>query len=200
MIRIACFAGFCVLLSTLAGSSAAAEFRLDSYSVMRNDSDPGLAINRFIPIVPLDGDVTLDLEIGDSQTIDLFSIGTSERVLDGDDFNRDPISVMFQFSEPQPPFGSVVNGETFGVGETGFGQIAWSDPVPVMFGASNQGLLTLDLNDATFELPGEAVITATLTHVRAVPEPSTFILSAIGVFGLGCYLVCVRRKKTKERS
>ena len=114
--KTACRAALCVLLSILPKSSAALEFRLDSYSVTRSESDPGLAINRFSPIAPSDGDVTIDLAKGESQTIDLFSIGTRERVVDGDDVARRPINVMFQFSEPQSSFSGVASGESFGVG------------------------------------------------------------------------------------
>ena len=131
--KTVCLAATCVLLSTLPKSAAALELRLDSYSVMRSESDPGLAINRFHPIAPLNGDVTVDLALGESQTIDLFSVGTRERAVDGDDFVRRNIRVMFQFREPQSSFTGVVNGGSFGVGQQG--RIVWADPVSVEFGS-----------------------------------------------------------------
>ncbi len=184
-----------MLLSLFAESSYALEFRLDSYDVTRSDSDPGLAINSFRPIVPLHGDVTFDLAIGESRIIDLFSIGTRERVVDGDDFARQPISVMFQFSEPQSSFSGVASGESFGVGQRG--RIAWSDPVEMEFGAHDQGLLTMGLSSVTFGTPGVAVISADVTYARAVPEPTAILLIVTGLPGIGC---CRGRAKTSFAS
>ena len=67
------------------------------------------------------------------------------------------------------------------------------------FGENNQGLLTLDLNDVTFDTPGVAVISADLTYSRAVPEPSTFFLIAIGAFRFGFCRVRVKSSLQSER-
>jgi hypothetical protein len=185
------------LVLASAGTASALLFTLDSYNVKLLEEDPGLVLY-WTPI--LDAPISHDFAVGESRTVDLFRIGTSERWSNDDDRVHKDIGVTFDFSAPDILAG--IEGQSWGNSFQFFcwglswGNVAWDDPVLFEFG--DGGEFSIDLSNAWFPTPGSSVVTATFTYETApsgsfgttgdtaspVPEPSTILLVGAGLLGL----------------
>lgn len=189
---------FVVAMLFVAAPARAATFTLDSYTVKAHTTDPGLVLyaNNLIDLAGLKV-LSFDLSaVGQSETFELFTLGTKENALNGDDLIPYDIEVDFDFTEPLPGFGGEANGIT-GAGWflSNFGYVAWDNPAVLAFGS--YGLLGVTLENATFGLPGSTKIDATFTLLRAdrptaVPEPSSAMLFGFGALAMGA----IRRRRT----
>lgn len=154
-------------------------------------SDPGLVVE----VDPVGGSFSVDLSVGETKIVHLFDIWTNETWVNGDD--RAPQSIDVAFNLLAPAGAGVLEGETKG---SGFffqrGAVNWDDPLEIAFGPDGSGILSVVLNDATFNwglfglTPGEkygAGIYAALTYeVAPVPLPAALPLlaGALGFLGL----------------
>jgi hypothetical protein len=166
------------------------------YTASFNTSDPGLVLASKAVATTY----TLNLaNVGDSQTVDLFDLYTTETTVNPkDDTAALPISVDFNITNPSSGSGDV-NGSTDGVrqlfGVVQYGAVTWSGPAEITL--SNGDALSVSLNDATFDaglfgLHGGArdgaVISADFTLEKvasAVPEPATWAMLLAGVAMMG---------------
>ena len=185
-------------------TALAAIFTLDSFTV-NVPSDPGLALFA-TSLVSDPYQFTLD-NVGDTHSVNLFSIGTTEQSLELDDlFIPKVVSVDYSFTAPPPPFGGSGGGLSIGYFGTqqicpfpGFcfnipeeqGGVAWGAPAFLNFGTT--GLLSITLQNVSFDVPGSSPVQATFRLERAnVPEPATFLL-----LGMGAAVAAVRRYRTR---
>jgi hypothetical protein len=196
-----------VAVASLPGLAGAATFT-GSWSITEiNSNGPGLLVEGN----PIASTFSVDLEVGESRTFDLFRIWTAEH--EGnfqDQIENDvakPISVSFAFSDPIAS-GSV-SGETKADWDDvdgsipnffRMGRLTWNGPLVLPFGENNSGQLTLALLDATFNLGNGRLdrgpergrtVTATLTYdaapqVAPVPLPAALpmLVGGLGIFGL----------------
>ncbi len=145
---------------------------------------------------PSEGEFSATLEEGQSKTVTLFNLSASETFWRSDDATPHPITVDFAFTSPEVLTGQL-GGTTQGVQFLGFfvkGQVQWDDPLQVVFGPGDSGLLTISLNDATFKQKKDAQISATFEYATApIPLPAglPLLLSGIAAFGF----VAHRRRK-----
>lgn len=133
-----------------AGMASAATTFTGSWAVSFNQADPGLVISVDAPT----GTGSLDLELGQSATFNIFDLWTTETAVNGDDTVAKPISAAFTLTTPGAGSGSV-NGSTVGV-STGWGfyqagKLTWDEPLQLTFG--NTGVLEIELSNASFQ-PG----------------------------------------------
>jgi len=181
-----------VLAAALAfpGLAAAATFT-GSWSVNANGTDPGLVVG----VTPGAGGGSVDLDVGESVTFDLFHIWTDETHVGLDDLVPKPIAVNVSFTEPVAS--GVIGGGTvglsavFGIIQTGL--VTWSGPLTLGFGPENSGQLTVALADAVFNtgffglnegIKHGATVQATLSYdVAPVPLPAALpmLLGALGL-------------------
>jgi PEP-CTERM motif-containing protein len=182
----------------LAAPVRAAVFTLDSFNVNLHTTDPGLVLFEDSHLAPYT-QFTLN-NVGDSQTLTLFRIGTRETALNGDDLVPYDITVDFQLSTPPPPFGDTANGVTGAGWFLGsFGYVIWNNPLVMTFG--NYGQLAISLENETFRLPGSTYVDATFTLLRAdggstaVPEPASALLFGVGAVAIGV----IRRRRPANR-
>lgn len=190
---------FVVALLLVASPAHAALFTLDQYSVSVHTTDPGLVLFEN-DLLTTPTSFYLD-NVGQSKTLTLFNVGTTEAALNVDDLIPYNIEVDFNFTDPSPTFGGSTNGIT-GAGWflRSFGYVAWDNPLVLAFG--NYGLLGVSLENATFGLPGSTKIDAKFTLLRAdgsgptsVPEPSSAILFGVGAVAMGA----IRRRRTANQ-
>ena len=189
--------------STLTAGVAHAVSFGGTYNVQAHDSDPGLVIQ----VGPQSGSFAFDLNNpGDTAWVNLFDIWTNEGDVGGDDIIAQSITVDFDFTLPTS-FGGTVTGETVGESDWGWewiflvnkqsGNLTWlTSPLELEFG--NGGLLSVALNDATFNkglygldegYADGATVKAKFKLLEAptpVPVPAALPLlaSALGCLGL----------------
>ena len=196
-----------VMAAAVATPAAAVGIVIDSYSVSSNTANflgDGLVINTSNEMVqPFD---VGNLEEGESVSFDLFSIYTNESNVGLDDLIPGDIEFMLELSAPNPNSGMAgLNGMTFGLAGlfTGSGVLTWENSgiFQIFYGVNNDGIITVDLNDATFNecsgfscgigglnagaAFGDIVdITFTLTQAASVPAPAALGLLGFGLFGI----------------
>lgn len=181
----------------LAGAAHATAFVGDYTVTSINSSDPGLKVHA----TDLPGAITLNLNVGQSQTVALFNLWTDEGSVElSDDIFAKPISVLFNFTVPTA-FNGSVNGDTFGIwGVVQSGHVTWDGPTDLQFG--NGGVLRVSLNDATFnkglfdlnEGPknGATISGKFKLIANSVPEPGTW---ALMITGFGLVGATIRRRR-----
>jgi hypothetical protein len=191
-------AAFIVLAS--AGLASATSFTVHSYTVTPyTGTENGLHIDAAPVLGP---DYAFDLSTLNQTTgwLDLFTVGTDETWVNGDDLDPQAISVLFDFTAPPPAFGGSLTGETWGttIFIGGWGNVGWDNPLYLDFGTT--GRLQVDLENTTFGVPGSANVGVnfTLTQLDTpaqVPEPGSMLLLGSGLIGLA---LVVRRSSTKR--
>lgn len=190
----------------IAAPAHAALFTLSSYSVGFNMNDPGLVLwQQNLLGTPTSFSLN---SVGQSFTAALFRLGTNETSINLDDLLPHGINVNFNFTTPPPGFGGTATGVTGGFWfKKGFGYAIWNNPLVLSFG--NTGLLGISLTNATFGLPGSAVINATFQLLRSdssgpappippqqIPEPSSAALLG-GVMLAWAFLLVRQRGSTR---
>ena len=180
--------------------SHATNFKLDNYTITLNTEDPGLVLDsRHMLAEPYTFDLSSDPSAGNhSATVDLFKIWTTESAINDDDKLAKPISVALAFSQPPPPFGDNIDGETVGATKlAGFyqeGKVIWNGSTTFNFGPLGDGELIGSLSNETFNegifwgtgCKG-AVVQLTLTYQKEaspVPEPTILLLMGVGLLGV----------------
>lgn len=188
-------------------TAQAALFTLDSFTV-NVPADPGLALYA-TSLVANPYSFTLTT-VGESHSVDLFTLGTNEQTLELDDLLIPKVvSVDYSFSAPPPPFGGSGGGLSIGYFGAQLvcplprfcfnipeeqGGVAWGAPAYLNFGTT--GLLSITLENVSFDVPGSSAVQATFTLERAnVPEPATFLLLGMGALAAGA-----RRYQTRRRA
>jgi hypothetical protein len=178
----------------------AVDFRLDSYDVDLNYPGLGLKVwTTDVLDVPF-GPEGFSLDVGESLTVDLFRIGTSEPDIDWDDWIPYTASVSLEFFLPTEASGHVwgiTGGGYFGrrIGEQGY--VLWDNPLEIEFHTGE--VLEVSLSHERFGVPGSAIVEATFKLTAGgtggnppipTPEPSSIALLTIGAGAL-----LVRRRK-----
>ena len=185
--------GLVLFLFLAATSSARAmEFNLDLVDVNLHATDPGLVL--WSSLIPGWNDpFSLDY-VGDTESVDIFRLGTTEGALNTDDLVPYPIQVLLNVVPPGAT--QAIQGLTGAAWFFGsFGYVAWDNPILFAFGQT--GLLSVSLSSATFGLPGSAQISATFELMRAdtrtVPEPGTLAL-----LGMGATFAAARVRRRRQ--
>lgn len=208
------------VLTCAVGTAQAAPIHFEGgWDVTHHTSGPGLTLNsQNLMSDPF----SLDLEVGDSVTHDLFRLWVDESDVGADDTAASPISVSFAFTAPPPAFGGGTNGTTQGVeglvwvpvpfigpiplpGE--WGELEWlDDTIDLTFGAANDGLLRISLTDGEFsqgvfgldESPGAGIVVEATFSLLAAPSevPAPPALAALGVGLVG--VAWARRRRDRS--
>lgn len=180
-------------VSALAGQAATINgvFSLSGTSF----NEPGLVVTTSTR----SGSFQVQLNVGQSATVDLFNIWTTENRVNGNNARQSVLQAAFTFASLGAS--GTANGVTQGNGTTAqFGSVNWGSPILVSFG--NGGLLSLALNDASFSAgtnrltsgpANGATIRATATLISAaVPVPASGLMLAGALAGGAAW---ARRRK-----
>ena len=124
----------CVFLLSLGvfSNANAMNFTINDYSISANYSGDGLLI---LTEDVLPETYNFDLNVGDTTTVTLFNIWTSEGAVDADDTALEPISVNLDFTAPDN-FAVGIDGNTYGVAPL-TGHVDWSGTTEVNYGYIN---------------------------------------------------------------
>lgn len=181
--------GLSLVILLIAAPAWAASFTLSSLKVDLNQWSPGLKWTNLI-----DGGLTFDLaDAGQTYTVGLFRLTTPESSANLRSLVPHTIDVRLGLTSPAS---GVANLGLSGASSflQGYGHLVWNNPVQVSFG--NGGLLAMSLSNATYEMPGSAVISATFSLLQRpvqVPEP---VSAALAVWGCGILAILrVRRAR-----
>jgi hypothetical protein len=197
-----------LILAAGAASSASATTFVGDYDVSLHTQSSGFTVN-YKPDTSDHNGLNFNLNLGQSKTIDLFTIYTTDTSVQSTSSN--PISVDFDFSKPSGAGGSV-DGTTQAIvdgflGWDTHGHVQWNGNDIIALNDGTQ--LKISLNNADFGdgfLGGldndGAKIYATFTlenapivgggGVGAVPEPTSWALM-IGGFGMAGGMLRRRR-------
>lgn len=204
------FAAAAAALAIAAPAAAAPTTFVGDYNVTLNSSDPGLQVF-YKPITSDVNGLNFTLNQGQTKSLNLFTLYTTEAAVNGDDLAPKPINVAFSFTLPEI-FGGAIEGATQGTGiftifgiVADAGKVTWADGGSQVLTFGNGGKLLIDLDDATFNAglvdlaPGAkkgAKIAADFTLLQssgAVPEPASWALMITG-FGLAGTMLRQRRR------
>ena len=185
-----------------APAAAATTITGEATSINLRDMDPGLVV--YADSTPFSFSLN---NVGDTFTTSVMRIGTEEGSLNLDDYVNYAISAAFTFASPAGTSGPAVTGTTdgtftfLGIGDCpGFisdcGRVQWNNPTLFSFGTGGQ--FSLELSDATFDLPGSASVQGTFTLLApSIPEPSTWALMILGFGAVGFMMRSSRRQNVK---
>jgi hypothetical protein len=167
---------------------------LKDYDVDLNYPGLGLQVwTRDILRVPF-GPAGFSLDVGESLTVDLFRIGTSEADIDWDDWIPYTASVQLEFFLPTEARGHVwgiTGGGYFGRKAGELGYVLWDNPLEISFHSGE--VLEVSLSHEKFQVPGSAIVEATFKLTAGgsgggpsspVPEPSSIVLMTVGAGAL----------------
>jgi len=183
-----------VIAFAVAAPAAQAAIFTGTFDVTANTSDPGLVVQ----VAPDNGSINADLEVGESTSVHLFDIWTTETDVSGVDQVAKPISVEFDFSHPDTA--NTLGGETDGVrkffGVVQYGSLEWDNPVVFNFGQGGTGEFEISLTEGKFngglfglnEGPGKGlkVYASVSYNVAPVPLPAAgfVLLGALAAAGV----------------
>jgi hypothetical protein len=198
MLNLKKILGLAAAMTLVAGTAMAATFNAD-WTVDAHDAGPGLVIGTN----PDSGNLSVDLEVGQSDTVDLFVIFTDETFVTlGEDTIPQPITVSFTFTSPDA-MGNVT-GTTTGSWLSQAGIVTFNSPIVLNFGSGGTGAIEIALNSTVFNdgslftgglnegVANGSQISATITYVTAaVPLPAGGVLL---LTALGAAMVLRRRK------
>jgi hypothetical protein len=165
-----------VILSVALASAALAVpkyYEIAGGNINGNVADPGLVLN--YTLAPGVAGTNFNLNDGNSNAFDFFSIWTNETYVNSDDLVSKAITATLNFSDPLT--GATVNGVTFGgsiiFGISQWGEVQWGGPATVTLG---DRVFSLSLSNETFN-PGffglsngqscGAIVRATITQISS---------------------------------
>ncbi|MCG8690967.1 MAG: PEP-CTERM sorting domain-containing protein [Minwuiales bacterium] len=129
--------------------------------------------------------LSFDLEEGESKTFDFFQLTSRGCLLCTFD-----LEATLAFSSPAGA-GIGDDGDGFvaaaGLGFFVLGALSW-DTVPAIINLPNGSIIGIDFLDGVDLADKQpAIITATVTAIKVVPEPATIALLGVGLASLGLY-------------
>lgn len=208
MLKISMVAAAAAALVAVASQAQASTF-VGGYTVDANTTGLGLDVQ----VVPITTTLDFTLSAADpSTTINLFNLYTNASSVSLFDLLARPITIDFDFTAPSS-FGGDIHGITDGfiqlVGRVNEeGVLVWGDGGETSFDFGNGGVLSVQLNDATFNdgrglhlAPGAAngaTISATFDWTdpsAGVPEPASW---ALMITGFGLAGAALRRRPTAQ--
>lgn len=158
-------------------------------------SDPGLVIETY-PSPGSPNSISTTLTEGSSNVVALFDIWTDETWVNGDDTVPQTLQVSFDLTSPDVT--GLATGTTVGTGLIiQGGVLQWGQPLEIAYGGDNPGLLSIVLNNATFNWglfglnEGQAygaTVYGTLSFTSSpvanpIPGALVMLLSGLGFFG-----------------
>ena len=193
----------CVGMLLFSGVASATSFTFD----MGDDSSVDTSgtndvLQMYANINPNLDNILFTLDEGEAYSFYFATIGTTESWINDDDVLPGSLTANVDFDNPelvQSIGGTSVGFTAYWHFRQGW-NLTWNDPVVVNFGSGGQ--FTIELDDVGYESwfwqgpDGTADVYATITLNSApVPEPTTLLLSGLGLLGMGAY---IRRKRSKK--